>query len=173
MSENVHVVADDDCCRYVKDCDEHLQILDICFKISSDFSDLEKSTHNITFLVGLKRSAKLVHKKLKTMNHNSLKFPEDIHLQNYKEYEYLFAFFKSRNKKSWSKFLLEAYKSIYETTPYKFINIQSILRRFNNSFFKTFTCDKLKQSRVKKKIKKRCMSRRYILFVLEAPRLEI
>ena len=63
--------------------------------------------------------------------------------------QYLFAFFKTREKKCCSKLFLEAIQ-------FKFDNILSILRRFNNCFFKAFSCDlhdKLKPTKDMKKIK--------------------
>ena len=50
--------------------------------------------------------------------------------------QYLFAFFKTREKKCCPKLFLDAYQMIYDTTNFEFDNISSILRRFNDSFFK-------------------------------------
>ena len=68
--------------------------------------------------------------------------------------QYLFAFFKTREKKCCSKLFLDAYQMIYDATNFAFDNISSILRRFNNCFFKAFANninDKLKRFKDDKK----------------------
>ena len=77
--------------------------------------------------------------------------------------QYFFAFFKTREKKCCSKLFLETYETIYEVTHFKFDNIQSILRRFNNCFYKSFANDlndKLKCFKDENKIKQRCICSR-------------
>ena len=52
---------------------------------------------------------------------------------------------------------MEAYTLIYDCTGYKFVNIQRILRRFNNWFFKGFAkneTEKIKRSKDTKERKK-------------------
>ena len=69
--------------------------------------------------------------------------------------QYLFAFFKTREKKCCSKLFLDAYQMIYDTTNFEFDNISSILRRFNKCFFKAFANninDKLKRFKDDKKV---------------------
>ena len=64
--------------------------------------------------------------------------------------QYLFAFFKTPEKKRFSKLFLEAYETIYETIQFKFDNILSKLKRFNNCYFTAFSCDlndKLKRTK--------------------------
>jgi len=56
---------------------------------------------------------------------------------------------------------LDAYHLIYEKTNFEFNNVTSILRRFNNCFFKAFTKDvneQQKRFKDEKKVKQRRLS---------------
>ena len=73
---------------------------------------------------------------------------------------YVYCFFKARSNKCCTKIFLEAYEFIYESTGYSLLNINSILRRFNNCFFKAYassetskiTVVKDKKQRIKRKL---------------------
>ena len=68
---------------------------------------------------------------------------------------YFYSFFKLRSKKCCTKIFLQAFKEIYLSSGVELENIDSIIRRFVNCFFKGFTkrmCDneKGKQPKVKR-----------------------
>ena len=80
-----------------------------------------------------------------------------MHYELYELYnlvQYLFSFFKVREKKCYSKLFLEAYETIYDATHFKFDNIPNILRRFNN--------DKLKRYKDEKKTNSAVLSNQYL-----------
>ena len=52
--------------------------------------------------------------------------------------QYIYTFFKTRPNKCCTKIFLEAYRYIYESTGYEFKDIEKILVRFNNCFFKGY-----------------------------------
>ena len=73
---------------------------------------------------------------------------------------YCYALFKVKceRKNCCNKIFLQAYQLIYESTDYTFENIDSIIRRFSNSFFKAFVkkaSDYFKKEKDKKQLKKR------------------
>ena len=165
MSEKLHVAINDECCQSLIENDEDLQILDSCFEISSKLSTLEESTlYYISGYVAFKEMCTVDVPEiqgqeselfLKQISWGRLGHPP---AELYDLSQYLFAFFKTRETKFYSKLFLEAYETIYEVTHFKFDNIQSISRRFNNCFYKSFANDlndKLKRLKDEKKIKQR------------------
>ena len=139
MSEKLHVAINDKCCQSLIENNEDLQLLDSCFEISSKLSTLVKST---LYYIRLCQYVQLDVPEIQGQESEFLKQicrgrlghpPAEL----YDLSQYLFAFFKTREKKCCSKLFLEA----YETTHFKFNNIQSILGRFNNCFYKSFAND--------------------------------
>ena len=77
--------------------------------------------------------------------------------------QYFFCYFKAKKQKCCNSVFLHAFKLIYESTGYSFSNIEQIIRRFVNCFFKAFTKDatnKLKVENDKRRTKKRRLSSR-------------
>ena len=164
MSEKLHVAINDECCQSLIENDEDLQILDSCFEISSKLSTLEKSTlYYISGYVAFKEMCAVDVPEIQGQESEFLKQISRRRLGHppaelYDLSQYFFAFFKTREKKCCSKLFLEAYETIYEVTHFKSDNIQSILRRFNNCFYKSFANDlndKLKRFKDEKKMKQR------------------
>ena len=76
--------------------------------------------------------------------------------------QYIYAFFKTREKKCCPQIFLDAYQIIYESTAFEFENVLAICRRFNNCFIKAFiknANDNLK-SKDSKAVKQRRISSR-------------
>ena len=138
MSEKLHISVSDQCCENVKENIEDLDILGSSFQISLQLSSLEKSTlYYISGCVAFKEGCSVDIQGIQGddsvfVNKVSLgrlgRPPSDL----YDLSQYLFAFFKTREKKCCSKLFLDAYQMIYDKTNIEFDNISSILSRFNN-----------------------------------------
>ena len=63
---------------------------------------------------------------------------------------YLYSFFKKRKNKCCTKIFLQAYHYIYECTGFEFINIDKILSRLNNCFFKGYASNETDKIKAKK-----------------------
>ena len=175
MSEKLYVTTPDDCCSSLKDNDEDLEILDSCFESSSHQSDLEISTlYYIPGYVAFKENCAV---NVEEIQGNDSEFLNKVSrgrlghppAELYDLSQYLFAFFKTLEKKCCCKLFLEAYETIYEAIQFNFDDILSILRRFNNCFFKAFSRDlndKLKRAKDEKKIKQRRKQPLVVLHVI-------
>ena len=157
------------CCNVnVEDKDEDIEILEKCFDNASQLSESERSTlyftsgyvafkGNIGF--GETRYDNIPDSEFtKLVSWNKLSHPSP---ELYDLFLYVYCFFKARsNKCCCTKIFLEAYEFIYESTGYSLLNINSILRRFNNCFFKAYassetskiTVVKDKKQRIKRKL---------------------
>ena len=62
---------------------------------------------------------------------------------------------KCERRNCCNKVFLQAYKLIYESTDYTFDNIDSIVRRFSNTFFKAFVKKESDLFKKEKQLKKR------------------
>ena len=154
------------CTASLVDRDEDLELVDDCFENASTLSEDEKASlyyisGYVTYKEDLCASDTLIEvdheagEFTKLVSRGKLKHPPsnlyDLSL-------YMYTFFKSRSKKCCSKIFIEAYTFIYDCTGYKFDNIQRILSRFNNCFFKGFAkteTDKIKSNKDTKQRKKR------------------
>ena len=77
--------------------------------------------------------------------------------------QYFFCYFKAEKQKCCNSVFLHALKLIYASSGYSFSNIEQIIRRFVNCFFKAFAKDatnKLKGENDKRRTKKRRLSSR-------------
>ena len=71
--------------------------------------------------------------------------------------QYFFCYFKMKDPKCCNTVFFQAFKLIYESTGSEFDNIDKIIRRFVNCFFKTFAkneSEKFKAENDKRNIKK-------------------
>ena len=144
-------------------------IIDSCFLISLQLTNLEKSSlyfisGYVAFMEGYAVDIPEIQgddsEFLENVSRGKLSHPPS---ELYDLSQYLFSFFKTREKKCCSKLYLDAYQMIYDTTGVEFENISSILRRFNNCFFKAFAKDindQEKRSKDDKKVKQRRLSSR-------------
>ena len=144
MLEKLHISVSDQCCENLKENIEDLDILDSCFQISLQLSSLEKSTlYHISDYVAFKEGCSVDIQVIQADDSEIVNKVSRCRLGHppselYDLSQYLFAFFKTREKKCCYKLFLDAYQMIYDTTNFEFDNISSILRRFNNCFFKAF-----------------------------------
>ena len=169
MSEKMHTNVDDECCENLTENNEALDIIDSCFLISLQLTNLEKSSlyfisGYVAFMEGYAVDIPEIQgddsEFLENVSRGKLSHPPS---ELYDLSQYLFSFFKTREKKCCSKLYLDAYQTIYDTTGVEFENISSILRRFNNCFFKAFAKDindQEKRSKDDKKVKQRRLSSR-------------
>ena len=149
--------AHDDCCpNDIIDSETDLDLIDSCFADSSDLSDTEKaSLYYICGYVTFKENIVCIDENetvelpeaefTNNVNRGKLKLPP-INLYDFSQYCY--TFFKSRKEKCCTKMYLQAFQLIHEYTGYSFENIDSIVRRLCNCFFKAFVkreTDKLKR----------------------------
>ena len=77
--------------------------------------------------------------------------------------QYLLSFFKTCERKCCTKLFLKAFNMIYAMTEYNFPNIESIIRRYINCFFKAYVNKENEKIAVEKDIrqtKKRRISSR-------------
>ena len=140
--------ANDDCCTSdLVDCEADLDLIDGCFADTENLTEIEKSAlyyicGYITFkekivcededeIVELPEEAEFTL----NVSRGKLKLPP-INLYDFSQYCY--SFFKARKQKCCTKIFLEALLMIYEFTLYTFENVESIVRRLCNCFFKAF-----------------------------------
>jgi hypothetical protein len=148
---DIHVEDDDlhnDCCDVdLKDCEYELELIESCFEGASALNVTEKSTlyyicgyiahkekivcTDANDLVSLPEESEFTIK----LSRGKLKLPP-INLYDLSQYYY--TFFKSRTAKCCTKIFLEAFNEIHSYTGYDYENIDSINRRFCNTFFKAF-----------------------------------
>ena len=169
MSEKLHISVSDQCCENLKENIEDLDILDSCFQISLQLSSLEKSTlYYISGYVAFKEGCSV---DIQEIQGDDSEFVNKVsrgrlgHTPSelYDLSQYLFAFFKTREKKCCSKLFLDTYQMIYDTTNFESDNTSSMLRRFNYCFFKAFANninDELKRFKDDQKVKQRRVSSR-------------
>lgn len=161
--------SDDDqninCCNdELQSNDEDLDLIETSFSEASNLNEEERSSlYYISGYVAFKENIgiRVVDKPvaesefLQLVSRGKLSHPpEDL----FDLSMYYYAFFKSRNKKCCNNIFLQAYELIYEYTNYEFENIQTINRRFCNSFFKAFVkmeSDKITKEKNQKQLKKR------------------
>ena len=137
-----------DCCEVdLKDCESELELIERCFEGASDLNITEKSSLyficgyvakkedviciDVDDVVSLPEESEFTTQ----LSRGKLKYPP-INLYDLSQYYY--AYFKSRNAKCCTKIFLEAFREIHSYTGYEFENIDSINRRFCNTFFKAF-----------------------------------
>ena len=169
MSEKIHTNVIDECCKNLTENVEALDIVDSSFEISSQLSNIEKSSlYYISGYVAFKEGYSVDIPEiqgddtefLENVSRGKLSHPPS---ELYDLSQYLYSFFKTHEKKCCSKLFLDAYQMIYERTDVEFENISSILRRFNNCFFKAFAKDindQQKRFKDSKKVKERRLSSR-------------
>ena len=89
---------------------------------------------NLLRTVWVKVNDSSVSEFLTNVSRGKLSYPPSD-LYDFSLYCYAFFKVKCERKNCCSKIFLQAYKLIYESTDYNFENIDSIVRRFSNSFF--------------------------------------
>jgi hypothetical protein len=161
-----------DCCTATLDLsEEELHLLDVCFSETSNLTSIEKSSlyyvsGYITRKEGLHDSSYDYVERLpeseftKLLSRGKLSHPP---AELYDLSQYFLCYFKMKDPKCCNTVFLQAFKLIYESTGYEFDNIDKIIRRFVNCFFKTFAkneSEKLKAENDKLNIKKRRLSSR-------------
>ena len=138
-----------------------------CFSDSTNLNDEERSTlYYISGYVAYKEGLGVtpseeisgsISEFLTNVSRGKLcHSPSDLY--DYSLYCYAFFKVKCERKNCCNKIFLQAYQLIYESTDYTFENIDSIIRRFSNSFFKAFVkkeSDYFKKEKDKKQLKKR------------------
>lgn len=156
------------CCNgKLEDKDLDIEILERCFDDASHLSESERSTlyfisgyvafkENIGF--GETTSNDIPESEFTNLvSRNKLSHPPS---ELYDLSLYIYSFFKARSNKCCTKIFLQAYEFIYESTGYSLPNISSILKRFNNCFFKAYAssetdkivAEKDKKQRIKRKL---------------------
>ncbi len=139
---------DDDCCTIdLLDSEADLDLIDCCFADASHLTVNEKSSlYYICGYIAYKEKivcldsseeVELPDEAEFTLNvsRGKLKLPP---LNLYDFSQYCYTYFKARKSKCCTKMYLEAFSMIYEYTGYSFENINSIVRRLCNCFFKAF-----------------------------------
>ena len=148
------------------DNEEDQEIIDSSFELSTKLTEMEKSTlYYISGYVSFKEGCSVSAPDVPADNSEFLNYvsrgslghpPPDL----YDFSQYIYAFFKAREKKWCPQVFLDAYQIIYESTAFKLQNVPSLCRRFNNCFIKAFIKhinDKLK-SKASKAVKQRRIS---------------
>ena len=138
----------DDCCTYeLIDNEADLYIIDGCFTSTENLSESERSAlYYICGYISFKEkivcedeneTVDLPKEAEFTLNvsRGKLKLPP-INLYDFSQYCY--CFFKTRKQKCCTKIFLQAFLMIHDFTRYSFENIDSIVRRLCNCFFKAF-----------------------------------
>ena len=121
-----------------------MDLLDSCFAKASDLSDSERaSVYYISGYVAFKEQIPVTSDSITSkpaecefidlVSRGKLKYPPP---ELYDLGLYMFAFFKNRNQKCCSKVFLQSFKEIYELSGHQFTDIDSIIKRFSNCFFK-------------------------------------
>ena len=146
--ESVDGGAIDDCClANLEDSETDLDLITGCFADASNLSVTEKSTlyyicGYVTYkegivcvdandTVALPEEAEFTLK----VSRGKLKLPP---LNLYDFSQYCYTFFQARKNKCCTKIYLQAFSEIYKYTGYSFENVESIIRRLCNCFFKAF-----------------------------------
>ena len=155
------------CLDNIESNDDDIELVENSFVDSSNLNDEEGSTlYSISGYVAYKGGLGVtpvevndssVSEFLTNVSRGKLSYPPSD-LYDFSLYCYAFFKVKCERKNCCSKIFLQAYKLIYESTDYNFENIDSIVRRFSNSFFKAFVkkeSDHLKKEKDKKQLKKR------------------
>ena len=161
-----------DCCIATLDLsEEELHLLDVCFSETSNLTSIEKYSSYyvsgyITRKEGLHDSSYDYDERLpesefsKLLSRGKLSYtPAEL----YDLAQYLLSYFKMKAPKCCNTVFLQAFKLTYESTGYEFDDIDKIIHRFVNCFFKTFAkneSEKLKAENDKRNIKKRLLSSR-------------
>ena len=140
-------VADDCCTVDLIDSEPDLDLIEGCFADTETLTVTEKSAlYYICGYVAFKEKIVCEDEAEKvdlpdeaefTLNvsRGKLKLPP-INLYDFSQYCY--CFFKARKNKCCTKIYLEAFSMIHDYTDYSFENVDSIIRRFCNCFFKAF-----------------------------------
>ena len=154
------------CSGDLSDKDEDIAILDYCFSEASNLSESERSSlyficGYVTFKENLEGAEVIEHSVesefTELVSRGKLKHsPIDL----YDLSQYLYSFFKIRKPKCCSKIIFQAFQYIYESSGYEFPNVESILKRFINCFYKgnakdetdRIRADKCKNDRKKRKL---------------------
>ena len=139
---------EDDCCNDdIVDNEHDLDLIDGCFADTENLTESEKSAlYYICGYITYKEeivcededeAVELPEEAEFTLNvsRGKLKLPP-INLFDFSQYCY--CFFKSRKQKCCTKTILKAFLMIHEFTLYSFDNVESIVRRLCNCFFKAF-----------------------------------
>ena len=155
------------CVEDLESNDDDIELVDSCFLESSSLNEEERSTvYYISGYVAYKQGLGVAapdnaystaSEFLTNVSRGKLSHPPGD-LFDFSLYCYTFFKARSEKKKCCDKIYLQAYKIIYESTDYEFENIDRIIKRFSNSFFKAFVkkeCDILKKEKDKKQLKKR------------------
>jgi len=166
--EETEEIEKKDCCTAsFIESDEDLELVDTCFENASVLSEDERAAlYFISGYIAYKEKISEFDGMLTNSDHDAGEFTKLVSRGKLKHpptdlYDmslYLYTFFKSHIKKCCSKIFLEAFTYIYNCTNYEFDNIESILRRFTNCFFKGFVkteTDKIKNDNDTKQRKKR------------------
>ena len=150
-------LSEDVCCTGdISDKDEDIEILDDCFNEASNLTESERSSlyyicGYITFKENLEGSEVLRHSVenefTEMVSRGKLKHPP---LDLYDLSQYLYCFFKMRKTKCCSKIFLQGFQHIYESSGCNFLNIDNIMRRFINCFFKGYAKTETDQIRADK-----------------------
>ena len=151
--------------------EEDLHLPDICFSETSNPTSIEKSS--LYYVSGCITRKGDLHDSsydyveplpksefTKLLSRGKLSHPP---AELYDLSQYFLCYFKMKNAKCCNTVFLQAFKLIYQSTSYEFDNIDKIIRRFVNCFFKTFAkneSEKLKAENDTRNIKKRRLSSR-------------
>lgn len=160
------VTNEEMCCSGdLDDKDEDLELLDVCFSEASNLSESERSAlyyicGYVTFKENLEGSNEVLQSTesefTEMVSRGKLKHPTsdlyDLSL-------YLYSFFKMRKRKCCIKIFLQGFQYIHDCSGWKFPNIDKILKRFINCFFKGYATDETDKIRVDK-AKENCKRKR-------------
>ena len=145
------------CCSVdLSDKVEDIETLDYCFSEASNVSGSERSSlyficGYVTFKEILVGADVIEHSDesefTELVSRGKLKHPP---IDLYDLSQYLYSFFKTRKPKYCSKIFFQAFQYIYESSGYEFPNVESILKRFINCFFKGYAKDETDRIRAEK-----------------------
>lgn len=148
LSDKLQSSGISECCKGVAHSEDDQEIIDSCFQISTTLTEIEKSAlYYISGYVAFKEGCCLDSTPVITnansefldrVSRGALGHPPG---ELFDLSQYLYAFFKTREKKCCPQVFLDAYKVIYEFSALDIQNIDSKLRRFNNCFIKAFAKD--------------------------------
>ena len=145
LSDKLQSSGISECCKGVAHSEDDQEIIDSCYQILTTLTEIEKSAlYYISGYVAFKEGCCLDSTPVIT-NDNS-EFLDRVSrgalghppAELFDLSQYLYAFFKTREKKCCPQVFLDAYKMIYEFSGLEIQNVDTKLRRFNNCFIKAF-----------------------------------
>lgn len=147
LSDKLQSSGISECCKGVAHSEDDQEIIDSCFQISTQHTVIEKSAlYYISGYVAFKEGCSVSAPDIPNDNSEFLVRVSRGGLGHppaelFDLSQYLYAFFKTREKKCCPQVFLDAYQLIYESSGFEFPNVHTKLRRFNNCFIKAFAKD--------------------------------